>query len=345
MVHPMALIKPLYVSHIGEQSGIGEARRSAIALANTAGFNATDTGKLAIAVTEAAANVLKHGHGGEILLRPVGAGIEMLAIDKGPGIANLEKALEGGRSTAGTAGIGLGAIARLSTKFDVYTGADVGTVIMAHFHPAEGHAATRKANEPLEIGAAQSPYPGEESCGDAWAAAGTSVLVADGLGHGVEAARAAAAAIEVFEENYRKPATDVVEAIHWALRSTRGAAVAMATVDPALHTVSFCGLGNISGAVIADGSARGMASQNGTAGHEVGRIVGFEYAWPEGALLVMHSDGLSAKWDMSSYPGLALRHPSLISAVLYRDFRRQRDDATVVVAKARSAARGGVSWG
>jgi anti-sigma regulatory factor (Ser/Thr protein kinase) len=339
----MALIKTLYVHQIGDESGIGEARRSAIVLAQDAGFNATDTGKLAIAVTEAAANVLKHGGGGEILLRAVGAGIEMLAIDKGPGIANLEWAMEGGRSTTGTAGIGLGAISRLSSKFDLYTGAGIGTAVLAHFHPADGSTRARTNGGPLEIGAAQSPYPGEESCGDAWAIAGTSVFVADGLGHGLEAARAAAVAVEVFEDNYRKPAPEVVEAIHLALRSTRGAAVAVATIDLAQGRIFYCGLGNISGMVVSAASAHGMASQNGTAGHEVSRIRHFEYDWPEGALLVMHTDGVSAKWDLSSYPGLALRHPSLISAVLYRDFRRHRDDATVVVSRVRPPARGGVS--
>jgi len=134
-----------------------------------------------------------------------------------------------------------------------------------------------------------------------------------------------------------------VEAIHLALRSTRGAAVAMATINPAQRRVYYCGLGNISGMVIAEGRAHGMASQNGTAGHEVSRIMQFEYDWPKDALLVMHTDGLSAKWDLNSYPGLSVRHPSLISAVLYRDFRRQRDDATVVVSRVRPPARGGIS--
>src|ERR1700683_3506533 len=100
-----------HVSRIVDETGIGEARRAAIAMARGTGFSETDAGRVAIAVTEAAANVMKHGEGGEIILRPIPAGIEMLAIDKGPGIANLPDAMQDGRSTAGTAGIGLGAIA------------------------------------------------------------------------------------------------------------------------------------------------------------------------------------------------------------------------------------------
>src|ERR1051326_1264454 len=200
---PMAMSKRLYVSTIGDQSGVGEARRMAIALATDSGFNATDTGRVAIAVSEAAANVLKHANGGEILLRPIERGIELLAIDKGPGITHLEKALKGGSSTAGTAGIGLGAIARMASLFEVYTGPGMGTGLVAHFYPSDrrdqGTPQPGNHQPRLQVGMAQSPYPGEESCGDAWAMAGNSLFIADGLGHGIQAANAAAVAVEAFE--------------------------------------------------------------------------------------------------------------------------------------------------
>jgi hypothetical protein len=48
----------------------------------------------------------------------------------------------------------------------------------------------------------------------------------------------------------------------------------------------------------------------------------------------MHSDGLQTKWDLSSYAGLLSRHPALIGGMLLRDFRRKRDDASVLVLKA-----------
>jgi anti-sigma regulatory factor (Ser/Thr protein kinase) len=327
----MAVIAP-YFCQIGDESGIGEARRAAVTLAGAAGFNETEAGKLAIAVTEAAANVLKHAGGGEILLRTTENGIEMLAIDKGPGIADLQDALRDGRSSAGTAGIGLGAISRLAGSFDVYTGAGLGTALVAQFHRAN-YRPTPHLRAELEIGAAQAPYPGEEVSGDAWVSADYSIFVADGLGHGFHAAAAAQEAVKTFEEHRRRATGDVVGAIHLALRSTRGAAVAVAAIDPDRHAVRFCGIGNISGVIVAAGLRRGMMSHNGTAGHEASRIVPLEYPLPEGALLVMHSDGISAKWDLSSYPGLASRHASLVAAVLYRDFRRRTDDATVVVAR------------
>jgi hypothetical protein len=302
------------------------------------GFNETDAGRLAIAVTEAAANVLHHGEGGEILLRQVGSGVELLAIDKGPGMTDLQGSLEDGKSTMGTAGIGLGAISRLASIFEVYTGSGLGTVVAAEFHPSDRHVETDRGG--FELGAAQSTYPGEDECGDAWSAGEDRILVVDGLGHGPQAAEAAIAAVEVFEANRRRPPRETIEAIHLALRPTRGAAVAVVEANVQAQTVRFCGVGNISATMVGSGGSRGMASQNGIAGHEVHRLAQYEYPWPPGALLVMHSDGISAKWDLGAYPGLAMRPVSLIAGVVYRDFRRHKDDATVVIVRARRKPEG-----
>jgi anti-sigma regulatory factor (Ser/Thr protein kinase) len=322
--------------HIDDQSQVGEARREAVALAGAVGFQETDASKIAIAVTEAASNILKHGGGGEILLRAIQAGVEMLAIDKGTGIANLEKSLHDGHSTAGTQGIGLGAISRLASVFDIYTATGLGTAIMARFYSSDRSPLHgMQPDSVLEIGVAEGPYPGEDASGDGWGFAGPCIFLADGLGHGFQAAKAAEAAVAAFQDNWRLPARDAIEAVHFALRSTRGAAVALASFEVDSRLVRFCGLGNISGAILTDGTSRSMVSHNGTAGHEIHRIAHFDYPWPEGALTILHTDGISAKWNMQSYPGLVNRDPSLIAAVLYRDFRRQRDDATVLVVKAR----------
>ena len=74
-----------------------------------------------------------------------------------------------------------------------------------------------------------------------------------------------------------------------------------------------------------------MVSHHGTLGHQAHRIKEFRYPWPKGALVVLHSDGLSARWDLAAYPGLAGHHPMVIAAVLYRDHGRRTDDASVVV--------------
>jgi hypothetical protein len=101
--------------------------------------------------------------------------------------------------------------------------------------------------------------------------------------------------------------------------------------------VRFAGLGNISARLVRDGGVRHLVSHNGTAGHAARRIDEFTYPWTPDDRLVMHSDGLATQRDLDAYPGLMERHPSLVAAVLYRDFTRGRDDATVVVARERAS--------
>jgi hypothetical protein len=122
--------------------------------------------------------------------------------------------------------------------------------------------------------------------------------------------------------------------MHAGLRPTRGAAVAVAELVPSERAVRFAGLGNISGAIAGPTDAHSFVSHNGIAGHEMRKIQEFTYQWPVGSLLVMHSDGVSARWDLGRYPGLASRHPSVVAGVLYRDYSRGRDDALVVVVRA-----------
>ncbi len=126
-------------------------------------------------------------------------------------------------------------------------------------------------------------------------------------------------------------------AMHAALRSTRGASLAVADLHYQRAELRYVGIGNIS-AVIAEGTnTRSLVSTNGTVGHEMHAVREFVYPWSERCALLMHSDGLQTRWHLGDYPGLAVRHPSIIAAVLFRDFHRGRDDATVLVTRAGSA--------
>jgi anti-sigma regulatory factor (Ser/Thr protein kinase) len=321
---------------VTELSQVGEARRVAIALAAWQGFGETEAGQVALVVTEAATNLVKHARDGVILLRCVHergtAGLEVLALDRGPGMADVGHCLRDGFSTAGTPGTGLGAIARLSGCADIHSVPGQGTALLVRLWagPPPGPP------EGLRVGAVSVPVAGEEVCGDAWAveqADGRAVLlVADGLGHGPDAAAAAREAVRVFRDSAGLGPADILQAIHPALRSTRGAAVAVAEVRLREGAVRYAGVGNITGTVLSAGGDRSLVSHNGTLGHAARRFQEFAYPFPQGATLVMHSDGLSSRWDLDAYPGLHARDPALIAGVLYRDFRRGRDDATVLAA-------------
>jgi anti-sigma regulatory factor (Ser/Thr protein kinase) len=325
---------------VQDSTDTAEARRTAMQLADCLGFDDAEAGSVGLVVTEAARNLLKHAGGGEVIIRAFDlagtAGVEMLSLDKGPGIENVGRSFQDGYSTAGTPGTGLGAIARLAALHDIYTQPGHGTALLAQIRKRSRLAPPPAA--PFESGAVSVPKKGEPVCGDAWglqqSPSAARLVVADGLGHGLLAAEASRSAVRLSEELPALSGAQLMERIHGALRSTRGAAVAIAEVDAGRGVVQFTGIGNIAGVVLApSGVVQRMVSHPGTAGHEVHRIVEFQYAWHPASVLVLHSDGVSSNWSLERYPGLAGRHPSLIAGVLYRDHRRERDDATVAVVR------------
>lgn len=320
---------------IHEQSQIAEARRAVVAEANGAGLDEHRASDAAIVATELGTNLLKHGGGGVLLVQPGRrGGVGLWSLDRGPGMANLARARQDGHSSAGSPGTGLGAISRLSDEMDVYSQPGHGTVVYARVaSPGSAGAAGRGG---FESDAVCVAVRGETVCGDAFAiddgSRGCLVMIADGLGHGPLAGEASSAAVAVFRKNAGAELPDIITAIHDALRSTRGAAVAVALVHSHQGVVRYCGIGNISG-VLLGGSTRRMVSQNGTAGLTCPRVTEFTYPWARGDTLVMHSDGLLTKWDLERYPGLIARHPAVIAGVLFRDLARGRDDATILVAR------------
>jgi len=325
---------------IGDRSQVGEARRRVVALAARIGLGEVPREKLALLVNELGTNLVKHAGGGELIVRalPGRPALEILALDKGGGMASVEESFRDGHSTSGSAGTGLGAVRRLASFVDVYSSRPGGTAIVAHVTApdASGLAARR-----WEVGAVCVSKSGEEVCGDGWASADTAdgyrLMMADGLGHGLGAAEAARAAVRCFERDPTLGPAAQVSAIHLALRGTRGAAVAVVNIDRRAGVAIFAGVGNIAGSIIADRGSRHLASLNGTAGHTVHKITEFGYPWTDDALLLVHTDGLVSRWNLDRYPGLVQRHPSLVAGVLFRDFNRGRDDVTVVAARGRAA--------
>lgn len=308
-----------YRVDIREKSQVYEARNIALRLGTE--MNETSKGKVTLIVTEMATNLLKHiADGGYILLNSRSCGIDIISVDSGDGM-DVEVCLEDGYSTAGSPGIGLGAIARLSSFVDIYSVHGSGTVMVSHV--CEGKTCSRST------GFVCLPKPGEQASGDMWGLVSDRVMVSDGLGHGIEAAKASREALAVFVEDASPQS--LLTSMHAALRSTRGAAIAIAKLDKENEHLIFAGVGNISGAIIFNQERKNLISHEGTVGYHLRRIEEFVYRWPKGALLVLHSDGISNRWLPENYPGLWMQDPTLIAAVLYRDCFRGRDDVAVIV--------------
>jgi len=323
---------------ITDPSSVGEVRRTALLTAQRLGFDETRAGELALLATESSRNVLIHGGGGQVIvagMRDKAAALaRILAMDNGPGIPNVARALADGFSTAGTMGGGMGAMKRMATKLEIFTGRK-GTIVLLELGQAPG-------GDSLELAGLAVPFPGERVCGDGWTwhrtADRTVILLVDGLGHGLQAYEAAQEAIATFHKrmNAETPwsPAQILQFVHDALRKTRGAVAAVAEIRPREHALTYAGIGNISAVLLAGGTSRNLVSHNGTLGVAMSRVQEFRVDWPSDAVLVLHSDGLTARWDLDAYAGLAVRHPAVIGGALLRDFRRQRDDASVVVVKA-----------
>ena len=318
---------------ISDASRIGEARRHAALLASDLGWDEVQAGKLALVVTELGSNLLRHAQQGKLLiaLLPEQGQIEVLSLDRGPGMAHPERSLDDGYSTSSTPGTGLGAVRRLAHSFDMHSSMPEGTLIVARVGaPRQVQPAQRVQLAGLRVAA-----PGETACGDAWGAwldgDSTAILVADGLGHGPQAQEAAQAATALFHAAPAQDAVHLLQDAHSQLRSTRGAAVCHLVADSALGIVTTVGAGNIRARVVSGIYDKSIATQNGTLGVQMRRPESAQTAWPAHALVVMHSDGLESRWSPSALLPVLGRDPVLAAALLYRDHCRGRDDATIVV--------------
>lgn len=320
-----------------ESSQPAAARREAVRLAQEGGLDDHAISHVALVVTELATNLVKHAKDGELLIRLIEkggpVGIEILSLDKGPGIEDIARALGDGYSTAGSPGSGLGALQRTAGEFDLYSRVGQGTAAVVRIW---SHRASPCSPRVGAVGVVHQAKPGETVCGDQWTvqwfADGWTCAMADGLGHGITAAAAAQPAIAVVQEaqGTRSPG-DLLRAAHEATKSTRGAAFAVAVLDADAGTVRFSGVGNIAAVVLIDNERRHLVSHNGILGHACRTVAEFSQPWSKHAVLLLHSDGIGSHWDLSRYPGLLSRDPSLIAGIVYRDFTRGRDDATVVV--------------
>ncbi|GGS57736.1 hypothetical protein GCM10010270_30680 [Streptomyces violaceus] len=192
----------------------------------------------------------------------------------------------------------------------------------------------------VRAGGVNIPYAGAECSGDAWAwvRAGERVtlMLADGLGHGPEAARASSAAVAALHRWAHLSPAEALRQLHEALKSTRGAAVALAQLDLRAGRLRFAGIGNVGARLRTDGTWRHLLSRPGIVGvHRPGTLREEEADWADDRLLILHTDGLPSRWTPPSDAGLPAADPAVTAAVTIRDAsspaRPVRDDTAVAV--------------
>ncbi|TQS41526.1 SpoIIE family protein phosphatase [Cryptosporangium phraense] len=319
---------------VSDDTAVGEARRIAHQLA--AGLGADDVGitRAELVATELGMNLLRHAEpGGWLLLRAVPpGGVEILAVDRGPGIRDPEAALDGRAPAPKGLGCGLASVRRASTLVDLYTRVGSGTVVLALVDVLDADAAPRapRAWAGVSVGLF-------EANGDGWSVVESddgrlAVAVVDGVGHGVAASVAADVVLDVFGSAPTE-LTAFAGRANEAARGTRGAVATLCVLDPAAERISSLALGNVNGRVFTGGAEKGIVTYSGSLGlgSQVPSARIQHHDWRPGATLVLWTDGLRSRIDVSGYPGLFEHDAAVVAAVLHRDHARGTDDVTVVV--------------
>ncbi|MEU6081604.1 SpoIIE family protein phosphatase [Streptomyces sp. NPDC047108] len=332
-----AVAPPTVQVRVDHHSAVHLAAASARTVAQRCGMPGALPDQAAVIASELASNLHKHAKDGTLYVQPLplGAGLEILTADRGPGIPEIERCLSDGYTTSGTLGAGLGAVSRIATVLTIRSraggGDDAGTLVCARLTPPGGREAAQQG-----IGALCLPVEGEEECGDACAVVDTgesrTAAVVDGLGHGKDAAHAARTALRTFHDDPRRPLPDLLTAMNRALRNTRGAAVGLLRLQDG--QADYCGIGNVRVVTVSGRQVDGrMGGQPGIVGWSMPVPQIRRLPLPSGATAVLHSDGVDTRWTHAPPPHLLRLPPPLLSAALVHGHRRIRDDATVLTAK------------
>lgn len=337
---------------VHDSTRVRDARVAAEHAAALAGLDEQRTATAALVATELATNLLKHAGGGQVLVdvvapRDLSDGrdetrlVQVVAVDHGPGIADVSAALSDGFTTTRSLGAGLGTCARLADAFDLHSVPGRGTVVAARIGAVpDGRAGGGGPVAGVRAGGVNVPFGGADYSGDAWAWVRSgdrlTLMLADGLGHGPEAARASTAAVEALRAAAHLTPSQALRRLDTALAPTRGAAVAVAQVDTRAAVLRFAGVGNIGARLCEGGVWRHLVSRPGIVGtHRPTTLREDETAWSDDRVLVLHSDGLPSRWTPTPDTCRTGADPAVTAAVTIRDAsspaRPVRDDTTVAV--------------
>jgi serine/threonine protein phosphatase PrpC len=192
------------------------------------------------------------------------------------------------------------------------------------------------AERPLLIAGATRPCTGESVNGDGylvtWRDGRCRLAVVDGLGHGHAASEAEQAARRALEAAPEADAAASRELCSRALSRTRGAAITIVSVDWQQRHMTFAGIGNVEGRLLLPERERRLAPQRGIVGTSQRSLRLTQIELPDSWLLVLHSDGVSGRFELTDLRAELGSDPEALAQRLVDGWGRERDDATALVA-------------
>lgn len=325
---------------VADRSYLAIIKKDIHQLAQQIDFSPQRLGEIDIIVAELTSNLVKYGVDGQLLVKivaePHRTGIELLSIDQGPGMSDISRMMEDGISTSNTLGHGLGAIKRLSDDFEVYTVRGWGTILLSRVWLPKTETLHKRIT--TEIKSVLIPKPGETACGDAMGIKRNSgnmmLLLGDGLGHGVEAAKVADTAVKAFHESNETDPVEMIRHIHQAVRKTRGLVATVANFDYTSKNWQVCGVGNIACRIGNIQQTKVCLPYNGIIGMNIPTSMNNQVmAYLPEQMIILCSDGLKSRLELYKSPAIYKYDGSILAAALYKDYGRQTDDMSVVVGK------------
>lgn len=335
------MVNPVHVSlKAHDRSYFAILKKEVHQLAFSAGMSVTKVGEIDIIVAEMVSNLVKHGGGGNLLVKLVEEkniqGIEIISIDNGPGMTDTVRMVSDGVSTKNTLGNGLGAMKRLADTFQVFSSNSWGTIILVRIFEKEIPLIRKPPM--AEWRSVIIPKPGETASGDRFYSVSNNdcikLFLGDGLGHGVEASKAVTMAGDAFVECDETDPVEIIRFINSKVKKTRGLVATVAVFSFSSKTWKICGVGNISTRIISQEALKTHTPYNGIIGLNVPNTLNsIEIEYVKGQHLIMCSDGLKSRWDLVKYPSIFRYDLSVLCSTLIKDYARNTDDMSVVACK------------
>ncbi len=335
------------------------------------GLSEHDCNKVATAVSELARNILKYAGTGEIQIEKIEqerrTGVEVTARDRGPGIVDVEAALQDHYSSSGTLGLGLPGIKRLMDEFEIESESGRGTKVtcrkwkpnvkrrvssrlMQAISRQARLSTTNQISEKLlkvtlenELKGLDGAYcvrpcRGEFVSGDAGVLDQREGLVllaiVDALGHGREANKVALRAKAFVRNSWTADVVATISGLHENLKGTIGAAAGIAVLETETGTMSYAAVGNTVCRIIGSRSNRCLVTP-GTLGSRIRSPKLSKLRLVDGDLALLYTDGVSDRFELEDYPQMKVSSASDVARTIVKRFGKQHDDASCVVMRYR----------
>jgi anti-sigma regulatory factor (Ser/Thr protein kinase) len=340
--------------HIGGEADVYNAAMLVYALVQQAGARALLATEAATVVSELGMNIVKYAGRGSVtvsLQASPRAYVEVLAEDRGPGIANLELALTESYSSRGTLGLGLPGVRRMSDQFDIRSEAAAGTRVRARRWlqdaaertvrsdpvPHRGLASEPQVGTPAgwQVGQARRPCYGEVVSGDGCMLQavqhGTVAAILDVLGHGADAHRLARHCERWLVANAHADVVGLAEGLHAEVRGGIGLALTLVFVDAQSRLATVTGVGNTRLFCLRAPGLCIDAQPGIVGGNNMPRLRPTRVQITPRDTLLLTTDGINERLTVEQL--LPLRHHGVqhIAQQVLREHGKDHDDATCMV--------------